>query len=100
MTALRSRARSSFRLVEAVEDAAVAEVLGLRVVPVLRDRRDVEALYVGELRGVLREDCRIGGAIVVLGDDVLPLRRVEEFEVGLRRRRRLLALDVLVDPRD
>src|SRR5215468_1461263 len=89
----------SFGLVEAVEHAAVSEVLRRGVVPALGDGGDVEALDVRELRRVLREHGGIAGPVVVLRDDLLPLRRVEELEVCLRYLGRPLVLDVLVDPR-
>src|SRR5262245_51826662 len=90
----------SFGLVETVEHAAVPEVLGRGVVPVLRDGGDVEALDVREIRRVLRQHRRIRRAVEVLRDDLLALWRVEKLEIRLRNRRGALVLDVLVDPCD
>src|SRR2546428_10661489 len=89
---------SPFRLVEAVEQAPVVEELDVGVVPALRDRAHREELDVGKFG---RVPLAYGGgdrAGEVLGDDRLPLVRVEELEGRPGRCLGVLALHVWGDP--
>src|SRR5690606_1983935 len=87
-------------LVDLVERAAVAEMRLLRPLPAAEDRVvDGDQLHLGKLAGELGGHLLVGGPVVIAGDDLLGLRGVQELEVGLRRRARALAVDVLVHHR-
>src|SRR3546814_7922907 len=75
--------RSRLFLVDLIEHAAVAEVLGLRLGPAaeVADRDEIE---LRELARVLRGDLRIRRAVIVLRDDFLCLVRSEEHTSELQ----------------
>jgi hypothetical protein len=70
-----------------VEQAAVVEVVGLRLLPAAEIAVDREQLHVREARLVLGRDLRVARPVIILGDDLLRLGRVEIFEIGLGDRR-------------
>src|SRR3546814_9552429 len=74
--------RSRLFLVDLIEHAAVAEVLGLRLGPAaeVADRDEIE---LRELARVLRGDLRIRRAVIVLRDDFLCLVGVQVIQVRL-----------------
>src|SRR4051812_43647741 len=67
--------------VDPVEDALVVEEPRLRLVPARHERRDREQLDLGEALGVLLQHLGVGRPVVIPGDDLLRLGRVEEFQV-------------------
>src|SRR4051812_40031957 len=91
-----------FRLVDLVEDATVVEVLRLRLSPSAEQRIvDRDELDVREAREILRIGrLRVCRAIVVMGDQLLCFRRVEEVQIGLRHFARAFGVDHLVDNGD
>ena len=91
--------RRYFARVDLVEDAAVAEVLGLHLRPAAEvgDRDQVELREAGDVRRV--GGAGVPGAVEVLERDRLALGAVEVVEVGLGRRALLVGLDVALDQR-
>jgi hypothetical protein len=75
----RLSGRPSAGLVDLIEQAAVGEEGRLGLAPAAEVRVDVRQRELGEARAVLGQRLRIARPIVVLGDDVLRLGRVEEF---------------------
>src|SRR5215211_5027888 len=81
-------------LVDLVEDALVAEVGVLHLLPAA-EGADVDEAQLREPLQVLgRHQLRPGRAVVVLGREPLPLLRVEELEVSLGHGARALGVDV------
>ena len=87
----RARSAGSLRGVDLVEDAAVAEVLGLHLGPAAEvgDRDEVELGEAGDVGRIGRAG--VPGAVEVLQRDRLALGAVETVEVGLGRRALLAA---------
>src|SRR4029450_1982958 len=76
-----------FRLIDLVEDGALIERLGLRLCPAGEwggvGRHEI---HIAEAREVFRiSRFGIGRTIVVVGDDLLRFRRIEEVQIGLSR---------------
>ena len=71
--------------VNLVEDAAVAEIVGLSFAPAAEivDGHEVDLAEAGDIIGV--GQFRLEGAIVVGGGDGLAVGGVEIFEIGLGR---------------
>src|ERR1700704_4139967 len=90
------------RLVDLVEDAAFAEMLRLRLRPAAEQRVvDQHVLHIGEAREILGIGrFGIGWAIVVMGDDLLGFRRVEEVQISLGHLASALGVDDLVNDGD
>ena len=73
----------------------------LRLLPAAEDvvdRHQLDLREIGDILGVGR--FRVARAIEVPGDDRLSLRRVEEFEIGLRLLAGLLGVDIGVNQRN
>ena len=87
-------------LVDLVEHAAVGEMGGLRLGPAAeiavdrgkRDGRETGRLYLARIS-------RIARTIEILRLDLLRLRRIEEFQEGLRGGAAFVPVDILVDQR-
>src|SRR5215204_4055537 len=80
------RPASTHRLIDLVEHATISEMNFLRLPPVADDLRQGEERKLWELAGVLRGHRLQSWPIVVLGDDLLTLRRVQIFQIRLRHR--------------
>src|SRR5690606_32680936 len=85
------------RLVDAVEGAALAEMLGLRLGPAAELLVDGEEGHLREDVGMLRRDLGVARAIVVLRRDLLAFLAVEEAQIGLGRLAAAALVDHLVD---
>src|SRR5262245_60389515 len=75
ITAGRRRPRPALFHVDLVEDAPILEVGLLRLLPAPEHVVDGDQLHVDELLGVLGADSGIARSVVVLGRDLLGLRR-------------------------
>src|SRR5450830_1946857 len=70
------------RIVDLIENPAVGEVDFLGLGPAAGHFVDGEQFYFGELGGVFGGEFGDGGAVVVLGDDVLAFVAVQVLQVG------------------
>src|SRR3990167_10190585 len=92
---------SSSGLVDLVEQSAVAEVHGLRILPTLEGRVDGDGGEGGELRELgSGHEVRARWAEVVARCKLLSARAVEELQVGLGDLAGAVAIDILVHQRD
>ena len=84
------------RLVDRVEYAAVADEFLANVIPVLADVGHREEPNRRKCCPVLLEDLLVARTVVVLGDDLLRLVRIEEFQIGFGRGPRAFAVDIRI----
>src|SRR3546814_17591266 len=70
------------RLINLVENPAIAEVILLRLGPSARHLLDGEQLYLRILRRVLRDDFFRGGPVLIFAGTLLALVRIQVFKVS------------------
>ena len=92
----RQRGSSPRSLIDLIEYAAVAEELRLRGFPPaeLLDRGE---FYLRKIRRVARRDRRIERSVVILRDDFLRLRCVQEAQIGFGGFCSSMLLHIFVD---
>src|SRR5437868_571619 len=71
------------RLIDAVEQGAVGEMLGVNRVPAAEDFIHREQIDRWELSGVALQDRRIAGTEIVLGGDLLADVRIQMLQISL-----------------
>src|SRR3954462_9190458 len=73
-------------LVDLIEHAAIGKVRRLRVMPAPEQGIvDRDELHLGKAREIFRiGGCRIGRPVIIVSDELLSFRRVEEVQIGLR----------------
>src|SRR5215813_4968659 len=85
------------RLIDLVEHAAVVEELLLRLAPITELLRNGEQLELRELGIVLLRHLAPPRTVEILRGDILPLRRIEELQIGFGYLARAVRVDDLVD---